>query len=202
MVSGEARGIDQLGGRITFPNSTSPNSRRDQTLDDPIADCNGEDRSKAALLTLLRALRQHGLGAVGNPNVRQLLQNLTQAGRRTFCRAVARHAAVAGITDALEPEDDRIGWTEPQPAFSQEAAEEYHRQRRDRVLIVEPGSTRRVDREAPQVILEALVWAVRESGLSALDEPTNQNRVQTLSLEQLREVQARIERLAAAGKIP
>src|SRR5215475_403971 len=156
-----ARAIDQLGGQISSSDSTSPNSRRDRTLDDPIADCSGEDRSKAALLTLLRALHHHGLGAVGNPDMRQLLPNLTEAGRRTFRRVVAHHAAVAGITDALEPEDDRIGWTEPRPAFSREAAEEPYQQRRDRVLIVEPGSTRRGGRVAQQVVLEALVWAVR-----------------------------------------
>ncbi len=97
---------------------------------------------------------------------------------------------------------NRIGWTGPLPAFSREAAEEYHRQRGDRVLIVEPGSTRRFVRAAPQVTLEAIVWAVREHSLSALDEPTNQDHPQTLSLEQRGEAQARIERLAAAGKIP
>jgi len=196
------QGIDQFDGQIPSPDSTCTNPRRDQTLDGPITDCNDRDRSNAALLTLLRALRQHGLSAVGNPDVCQLLPNLTEAGRHTFCRAVAHHAAVAGITDVLEPKDDRIGWIEPRPAFSREAAEEHHRLRGDRVLIVEAGSTRRVGRETPQVILDALVWAVGERGLSALDEPTNQNRLQTLSLEQFGEVQARIERLAAAAKIP
>src|SRR6266567_5526838 len=134
MVSAGARGGDQLGEQISSPNSTAINSRRDQMLDDVLA--------------------------------------------------------------------NRVGWTGPRPALSREAAEEYHRQRGDQVLIVEPGSTRRFIRPAPQVTLEAIVWAVRERGLSALDKPTNQDRLQTLSLEQRGEVQARIERLAAAGKIP
>jgi hypothetical protein len=50
--------------------------------------------------------------------------------------------------------------------------------------------------EAPAVILDALMWAFREGGLKALDQPVNKERISRLSHAQRDELRDRMKRWA------
>jgi len=83
------------------------------------------------------------------------------------------------------------------PAFAREAAAEHHEQRGNRVLIVEPRSTRQRAKAAPQVVIEALAEAVCERGLDALRHPTNRVRLAELNPAQRDELRQRVRVLKA-----
>jgi hypothetical protein len=57
-------------------------------------------------------------------------------------------------------------------------------------------------RPTPQTTLEAVMWAVRRRGLPALREPAYQQRLLNCDAAARAQINARIEKLLAAGRIP
>jgi hypothetical protein len=102
------------------------------------------------------------------------------------------------VADEASPD-----WAGRKPAFAAEAAAEYHNERGERVLIVEAQKAgRQAPRPTPQVVIEALVWAVMEAGVAALQEPVNLDRLRSLNAAQRHEFNVRITTLEAAGRLP
>jgi hypothetical protein len=54
----------------------------------------------------------------------------------------------------------------------------------------------------PQISIEAVMWCVRERGLKALKEPANEGRLRRCDAAAKAQINERIEKLLAAGRIP
>ena len=58
------------------------------------------------------------------------------------------------------------------------------------------------DEPTPQVVIEAIMWCVRERGLDALSEPKNRARLSKCNAAARSQINDRIDRLMVAGRIP
>jgi hypothetical protein len=56
-------------------------------------------------------------------------------------------------------------------------------------------------RPTPQTTLEAVMYCVRERGLSALNEPANQQRLLTCDTAARSQINERINKLITAGRL-
>jgi hypothetical protein len=54
----------------------------------------------------------------------------------------------------------------------------------------------------PQTTIEAVMWCVRERGLKALKEPTNEERLRRCDAAAKAQINERIEGFLAANRIP
>jgi hypothetical protein len=69
----------------------------------------------------------------------------------------------------------------------------------DRTAAARPPAA---PRPTPQATIGAVTWTVRERGLKALGEPANQERLSRCDAAARGEINAKIEKLLAADRIP
>lgn len=101
------------------------------------------------------------------------------------------------FVEAIRKLTNRMNYLACKSAFAQEVAEAYHH---------DPGGNvtmkLRYRRGAPAVVLDAVIYSCREHGVSnALDLPGNIHRVRSMSSEQRRELNSRIQKLIDQGDI-
>jgi hypothetical protein len=99
----------------------------------------------------------------------------------------------------------RDAWVDSLPAYVREAAEEYHRDRLTggtALLARAKHAAGPTARPTPQSTIEAIMYAVREHGLCALDDPASQQRLLACDASARTQINERIKKLVAASRLP